>query len=304
MKNSIKKGYRNNLRALQQSNPDVYQFLKKLESLEKDVPTVWLSTVINAHLYVDRQFIAYIKFPSESEGITFSSRPNSQIRQGTTDASGSFFQQLLIPLIEQYDDSHRWASQLKTNSRHLEINFLTTVPKKFWDQLHTRILDIHEFFAHDKIIDSLKDVSQDMPIEQPTVKEHVQKIRIGQYRFRESLIEKWKGRCAVTGFNKLPLLRASHIKPWKDSTDKERLDPSNGFLLTPNLDAAFDQGFITFNEKGKIKISEGFKDKATDFGIKDEMFITLDYSHEKYLRYHRRHVYKNEDLELNSMPLE
>ena len=34
----------------------------------------------------------------------------------------------------------------------------------------------------------------------------------------------------------LPMLRASHAKPWKDSDDVECGDPYNGLLLSPNLD--------------------------------------------------------------------
>lgn len=65
--------------------------------------------------------------------------------------------------------------------------------------------------------------------------------RVGQGQYRQDLIRKWGGKCAVTGFDKLELLIASHIVPWKDSTNIERLDVENGILLSPNLDALFDQ---------------------------------------------------------------
>ena len=52
----------------------------------------------------------------------------------------------------------------------------------------------------------------------------------------------WGGRCAVTGLDLPLLLRASHIKPWRDSDNRERLDPYNGLLLSPSYDAAFDWG--------------------------------------------------------------
>ena len=57
-------------------------------------------------------------------------------------------------------------------------------------------------------------------------------------------MEYWDSKCAVTGLAIPELLKASHIKPWKDSTDEERLDIFNGLLLAPHLDAAFDRGFI------------------------------------------------------------
>ena len=71
--------------------------------------------------------------------------------------------------------------------------------------------------------------------------------RVGQYIFRNGLLDYWDGRCAVTKLSVAELLKASHIKPWKDcDSDAERLDVFNGLLLAPNLDAAFDLGFITF----------------------------------------------------------
>ena len=39
-------------------------------------------------------------------------------------------------------------------------------------------------------------------------------------------------------------LVASHTKPWRDSTNEERLDGENGLLLTPTIDHLFDKGFI------------------------------------------------------------
>ena len=87
-----------------------------------------------------------------------------------------------------------------------------------------------------------------------TEKDSIVKSRIGQGIFRDGVIELW-GSCAVTGLNNLSLLRASHIKPWRDSTNRERLDPMNGLLLQPTLDHLFDAGLITFDENGAILFS-------------------------------------------------
>ena len=51
------------------------------------------------------------------------------------------------------------------------------------------------------------------------------------------------------------MLLASHIKPWRDSNHQERLDKFNGLLLLANLDKAFDLGFISFDDSGKVPIS-------------------------------------------------
>jgi putative restriction endonuclease len=78
--------------------------------------------------------------------------------------------------------------------------------------------------------------------------------RVGQDLFRQGLLDFWEGRCAITGLAVPELLRASHIKPWADcASDAERLDIHNGLLLAPHLDAAFDRGFITLADDGKVR---------------------------------------------------
>jgi predicted restriction endonuclease len=113
--------------------------------------------------------------------------------------------------------------------------------------------------------------------------------RIGQGRFRDLLLGLWEGKCAVTGCKETRVLRASHIKPWADSTNKERLDRYNGLLLNPNLDAAFDCGLITFDDDGRIRLSSKLcAEDAVFLGIDPSMRISnISKQHLKYLRYHR-----------------
>ena len=65
----------------------------------------------------------------------------------------------------------------------------------------------------------------------------------------------FQGKCCVTACGLGELLRASHIKPWRDSNNSERLDPENGLALTANLDALFDTHMITFEDSGRIVLS-------------------------------------------------
>ncbi len=127
-----------------------------------------------------------------------------------------------------------------------------------------------------------------------TERESVVKSRIGQGFFREKLIEYWHV-CAVTGLSFVPLLRASHIKPWKASTNVERLDVYNGLLLAPHVDAAFDAGHITFDENGRIMFSAAFRgEPAYAMRIGDKLKIDkrkLKEEHAQYLAYHRNNVF-------------
>ncbi|MEW6615043.1 MAG: HNH endonuclease signature motif containing protein [Thermodesulfobacteriota bacterium] len=90
--------------------------------------------------------------------------------------------------------------------------------------------------------------------ENATEKEAIIQARIGQGKFRENLLKRWQS-CSVTGCQEVKVLRASHIKPWRDCTNEERLDIDNGLLLAPNIDALFDVGLISFDDKGSILFS-------------------------------------------------
>jgi putative restriction endonuclease len=87
-------------------------------------------------------------------------------------------------------------------------------------------------------------------------KEVIAKSRgMGQRFFRGSLFKLWQGQCAVTGTQTPEALKASHIKPWKDSETSEKIDPFNGLLLIPNLDTLMDSRLISFENNGQIIIS-------------------------------------------------
>ena len=86
--------------------------------------------------------------------------------------------------------------------------------------------------------------------------------RVGQGAYRKRIIHRWEYKCAVTGFDKLDILIASHIVPWADSNDYERLDVNNGILLAPNFDALFDKHLISFENNGKIILSDAIEPQA------------------------------------------
>ncbi|MCP5283755.1 MAG: HNH endonuclease [Burkholderiaceae bacterium] len=107
---------------------------------------------------------------------------------------------------------------------------------------------------NDEILSDLKDISEQTDISETTRRALVE-ARLGQGAFRKSLLRIYGNRCAVTELNVVPLLRASHILPWRDSNNDQRLDPNNGLLLSPNLDALFDSYLITFSRDGEIRFS-------------------------------------------------
>lgn len=119
--------------------------------------------------------------------------------------------------------------------------------------------------------------------------------RVGQDVFRAGLMEYWDGRCAVTGLAVAELLRASHIKSWSMcETDAQRLDVFNGLLLAPNLDAVFDQGFVTVTDGGAILISPILSPESrAQLGLDKPLSVHgLAAGHRPYLKWHRDHLFK------------
>lgn len=126
---------------------------------------------------------------------------------------------------------------------------------------------------------------------QTTEVERLTVQRIGQDIFRDSLLDYFDGRCAVTGLGVRELLRASHIKPWAAcALDEERLDVFNGLLLSPNLDALFDRALITFEDDGAMRVSSkiGAADRAL-LGIAGPLRAErIVHAHAAYLQHHRQ----------------
>lgn len=88
------------------------------------------------------------------------------------------------------------------------------------------------------------------------------------------------------------MLRASHIKPWRVSRNKERLDPFNGLLLTANIDILFDRGLISFSDDGTLLHVRAIKaDTLKMLGCNPAVRLKLDVRHTPYLAYHRAEVF-------------
>lgn len=75
------------------------------------------------------------------------------------------------------------------------------------------------------------------------------------------MLASWGNCCAVTGVTSPEVIRASHIKPWRDSDNAERLDPYNGLPLVATWDALFDAGLITFTASGDMRGSPMLPDE-------------------------------------------
>ncbi|MGR3178524.1 MAG: HNH endonuclease [Candidatus Anammoxibacter sp.] len=147
--------------------------------------------------------------------------------------------------------------------------------------------------AHSTLVNDIRTIIGKRNIES-TDKEALVNARVGQGTFRAIVLQFWNYRCSVTGSSTLDAIRASHIKPWRDSTDEERLDPSNGLPLVASLDALFDAGLISFEASGEILVSPTLQMAERNiFGIVGKALTKKPTSDTaRYLLYHHKNIFQ------------
>jgi putative restriction endonuclease len=93
-----------------------------------------------------------------------------------------------------------------------------------------------------------------------------------------------------------PLLRASHIRPWRDASNQQRLDSQNGLLLRADLDVLFDRGYISFDDSGALLRSSALGEAILGalLGAVDAVRLAdavMTPSRRTYLAHHRERVF-------------
>jgi len=126
-----------------------------------------------------------------------------------------------------------------------------------------------------------------------TDREAIIRARRGQGLFKQRVM-RIEHTCRITGVSNVNHLVASHCKPWRDSSNEERLDGENGLLLTPNIDHLFDRGFIGFENSGELIISPvAHRPSLQRMGIETERLINVgDFTEGQghFLDFHRNFV--------------
>lgn len=122
-----------------------------------------------------------------------------------------------------------------------------------------------------------------------TVRKQLIDARVGQGKFREGVLARWQGRCAVTECKIPQALRASHIVAWNQSNDVEKLDPENGLPLIATMDALFDRGLISFGDDGTMLIADALNGEYENLGIEAGMKLFRDLTEREkdYMARHR-----------------
>ncbi|MGN6512647.1 MAG: HNH endonuclease, partial [Lysobacteraceae bacterium] len=103
-----------------------------------------------------------------------------------------------------------------------------------------------------EVLDDIHQVEADTTIPK-TQRLQLAKARVGQGLFRKRVML-LEPHCRVTGVEDPRLLIASHIKPWRDSSNAERINGYNGIMLSPHVDALFDEQLISFENDGRMLV--------------------------------------------------
>ena len=197
-------------------------------------------------------------------------------------------------------------SPLQESGDGLQSVYLAEVPQPLADALIGLIgqayWDAYSTIATLKVAPEPTDAEAgatiDATLTGPTFREQIVRSRRGQGVFRANVLLR-EDACRVTHVSEPRHLKASHIKPWRDATDAERLDGSNGLLLSPHIDHLFDEGYITFSSSQELVIVPEVRDKLLDAWGIDAGVRVGEFSREQnaYLDYHRSNVFKQSLLE-------
>lgn len=125
--------------------------------------------------------------------------------------------------------------------------------------------------------------------------------REGARLYRKKVIEHMP-QCPFTKISDERLLIASHIKPYKACINEDKvleaIDFYNGLALSPTYDKLFDQGYITFTDKGELVCGTQLTPYTWERlninpNAKNTMRIYPE-KREKYLAYHRANVFQDD----------
>jgi putative restriction endonuclease len=145
---------------------------------------------------------------------------------------------------------------------------------------------------------SLAEESAEAAIQQrtgigPTQKSDLLKARHGQGVFREN-VERNEPSCRITGVLDRRHLWATHIKPWCECEDGEKLDGFNGLLMSPHIAHLFERGYLSFSDAGDLLISQELNPVVLDKWHIDCALNVGAFEPEQcyFLDYHRREVFQ------------
>jgi putative restriction endonuclease len=126
-----------------------------------------------------------------------------------------------------------------------------------------------------------------------TTRQALVQARVGQGKFKQR-VGAFERACRITKVDNMTHLIASHIKPWRESDNDERLAAGNGLLLTPSVDHLFDRGFISFDDGGELITSPIADTRSLKrMGIDTDQVLNVgrfNGDQKYFLAYHREEI--------------
>jgi putative restriction endonuclease len=132
-------------------------------------------------------------------------------------------------------------------------------------------------------------------------REIIVKTRVNQSFFRTAVLTSYQNKCCITGLPLVEMLNASHIIPYRDSDENNKLNPHNGLCLNALHDRAFDRGFITVTTDYKVKISESLNNFLDNKSVENYFLFFKDKKihlpnrflpEREFLEYHNKRIFK------------
>lgn len=200
-------------------------------------------------------------------------------------------------LLDLYRQTHSDAGPMNYRGQ-VKMNYLFSIDPAFATALgqmcgvdleHIRNYESTDFQAY-ALLEDTKDVLGD-DARTRTERRQLSLSRVGQGIFK-SRVASLEPRCRITGVNHTRHLIASHIKPWRSSTDSERLDGANGLLLSPHIDHLFDRGLISFRDTGELIRSSRLPEEITQRWHVEGQAVTKPFTRRQrdFLGFHRDEV--------------
>lgn len=153
--------------------------------------------------------------------------------------------------------------------------------------------ELNQLRTRKGLADTRSSLAIDAPVAEGAMVQRLTWLRDNHIAFRDPVRAHWKSKCAVTSAGCDGLLVASHIKPWRLSSPKQKTDLNNGLLLSTALDALFDRGLISFSNDGMMLLSSLLSvETAKIFGVNKKLKLDLRLvtaQMKTYLSWHREH---------------
>jgi putative restriction endonuclease len=255
---------------------DLQKYLEetKVEYLKPEQP--YLNKEILPTLWNERKAkIDLLPEKIEFEVVEQTQLSGLRVYVNSTDQAYKIIRELSLPNIT-------FISVIKLLDENGKLNYYFRLFADYFGEVqHPYIIEKEQEQIAETVIDKIE-------------KTQLYKARVGQGEYRKKLLELCPF-CPITMVSDDRLLTASHIKPWVASNEFEKLDPYNGFMLTPTFDRLFDRGFLSFTDDKKTILSPFLSNMTySKLGISDNKIIThLPVSgREEYLQYHRDIILK------------